>query len=62
MEQNKKAEQDALTARVRGDQASLTGRYGALTTSDNASILARYGAQLSLAGGASGISPLLKPV
>jgi hypothetical protein len=50
MADSKQQDIDAIQARVRGDTASLTARYGTLTSGDNAGILARYGAQLAMAG------------
>lgn len=62
MEKTKQQDIDAARAGVARDTASLTARYGALTSGDSAGLLAKYSAQLALAypGNAGNFSALLK--
>lgn len=59
MEETKKQNEAAVAARVAGDTADVTARYGAPTAGDSAAIMARYASLLTLAnrGGVTGQPP-----
>lgn len=60
--QNAKDNQAAIAARVAGDTASETARYGTLTSGDTAAIMARYGMLLTAAQGNAGGGPAVNPL